>query len=64
MENKVEPTTKTAYRMVSLNKIFTLMLILKLRDEGKLSLNDPVEQYIPELAELEYPTENSPLIAI
>lgn len=64
LENKVEPTTKTAFRMASLTKSFTSMAILKLRDEGELSLNDPVSQYIPELSKLEYPTEDSPLIDI
>jgi CubicO group peptidase (beta-lactamase class C family) len=42
-------TTKTLYRIASMSKSFTAMAILRLRDEGKLSLNDPVSKYIPEI---------------
>src|ERR1051325_7106068 len=35
-------TTKTLYRIASMSKSFTAMAILKLRDEEKLSLMDPV----------------------
>jgi len=42
-------TTKTLYRIASMSKSFTGMAILKLRDEGKLNLNDPVSKYIPEI---------------
>ncbi|MGB4971015.1 MAG: serine hydrolase domain-containing protein, partial [Cyclobacteriaceae bacterium] len=35
------PTTKTLYRIASMSKSFTAMAILKLRDEGKLDLQDP-----------------------
>jgi CubicO group peptidase (beta-lactamase class C family) len=43
---------------------FTAMAILRLRDEGKLSLDDPAEKYVPELAGLKYPTTDSPRITI
>lgn len=42
-------TTKTLYRIASMSKSFTAMAILKLRDEGMLSLSDPVSKYIPEI---------------
>jgi CubicO group peptidase (beta-lactamase class C family) len=35
-----------------MTKSFTALCILKLRDEGKLSLEDPAERYVPELAGL------------
>ena len=35
-----------------MTKSFTAMAILKLRDEGKLSLDDPAERYVPELKAL------------
>jgi CubicO group peptidase (beta-lactamase class C family) len=47
-----------------MTKSFTAMAILKLRDEGKLSLDDPAERYVPELAGLAYPTSDSPRITI
>jgi CubicO group peptidase (beta-lactamase class C family) len=54
----------SVFRIASMTKSFTAMAILKLRDEGKLSLDDPAEKYIPELAGLKYPTTDSPKITI
>ena len=54
----------TVFRIASMTKSFTALCILKLRDGGKLSLEDPVEKYIPELAALKYPTTDSPKITI
>lgn len=47
-----------------MTKSFTAMAIMKLRDEGKLSLSDPVSKYIPEMSTLEYLTQDSPTIDI
>ena len=54
----------TRFRIASMTKGFTAMAILKLRDAGKLQLDDPVTKYIPELATLKYPTKDSPVITI
>ncbi len=54
----------TVFRIASMTKSFTAIAILKLRDEGKLSLDDPVERYVPELKSLVYPTSDSPRITI
>jgi len=54
----------TVFRIASMTKSFTAMAILKLRDDGKLSLDDPAERYMPELAGLDYPTSDSPKITI
>jgi CubicO group peptidase (beta-lactamase class C family) len=54
----------TVFRIASMTKSFTAMAILKLRDEGKLSLDDPAERYVPELKDLRYPTTDSPRITI
>lgn len=40
------------------------MAILKLRDEGKLALDDPAERYVPELQRLQYPTTDSPRVTV
>jgi CubicO group peptidase (beta-lactamase class C family) len=56
--------TSTVFRIASMTKSFTALSILQLRDEGKLSLDDPAERYVPELARLEYPTTDSPRITI
>jgi CubicO group peptidase (beta-lactamase class C family) len=42
-----EATTDTQYRIGSISKTFTAAAILLLRDEGKLGLDDALEQHIP-----------------
>lgn len=56
--------TTSVFRIASMTKSFTAMAILKLRDEGRLSLDDPAERYVPELTGLKYPTTDSPKITI
>ncbi|PXX30518.1 serine hydrolase [Arenibacter sp. ARW7G5Y1] len=64
LENKQPATTKSSFRIASLTKSFTAMAILKLRDEGKLSLDDAVVKYIPELGSMRHLTTDSPSIDI
>jgi CubicO group peptidase (beta-lactamase class C family) len=47
-----------------MTKSFTAIAILKLRDEGKLSLDDLAEKYVPELKNLHYPTTDAPRITV
>src|SRR6187402_3253914 len=54
-KDRAPVTPDTVFRIASMTKSFTAMAILKLRDEGKLSLEDPVSRYIPAMAELPYP---------
>ncbi len=63
-ETKSAPTTKTLYRIASMSKSFTAMAILKLRDEGKLSLQDPAHQYVKELRTINYLTSDAPPVTI
>lgn len=49
LEYGVPITTKTKFHVASLSKQFTAFMILKLQDEGLLSINDDVRKYIPEL---------------
>jgi CubicO group peptidase (beta-lactamase class C family) len=41
------PDTDVQYRMGSITKTFTAVLVLQLRDEGLLSLADPLERHLP-----------------
>ncbi len=54
----------SVFRIASMTKNFTAMAIMKLRDQGKLSLEAPVARYVPELEGLQYPTTDSPLITV
>jgi CubicO group peptidase (beta-lactamase class C family) len=58
------PDAGTVFRIASMTKSFTAMAIVRLRDEGRLSLDDPAERYLPELRQLDYPTSDSPRITI
>jgi CubicO group peptidase (beta-lactamase class C family) len=58
----VEPDT--VFRIASMTKSFTAVAILALRDDGKLSLDDPAEKYVPELKSLAYPSSDAPRITI
>lgn len=52
----------TVFRIGSVTKTVTGMALLKLRDDGKLDLDDPVVDHVPELASVVYPTADSPPI--
>jgi CubicO group peptidase (beta-lactamase class C family) len=60
--DKVTPAT--AFRIASMTKSFTALAILQLRDEGKLSLDDPVSKWIPEFAHMELPTRDTPPLRV
>jgi CubicO group peptidase (beta-lactamase class C family) len=47
------PDSTTLYRVASITKTFTGTAIMRLRDEGKLRLDDPVGRYVPEVRHLE-----------
>jgi len=49
LQSKTAATTGSMFRIASMSKSFTAMAIVKLRDEGKLNLEDAVSKYIPEL---------------
>lgn len=42
-----EPDENTQYRIGSITKTFTSVLVLRLRDEGVLELTDPLEKHLP-----------------
>lgn len=64
IEKNLPAHPKSCFRIASMTKSFTAMAILKLRDEGKLLLSNPVTKYIPEISKLQYLTKDSPVITI
>jgi CubicO group peptidase (beta-lactamase class C family) len=64
IDKKIPVTSSSHFRIASMSKSFTAMAIVKLRDEGKLNLDDPAYLYIPELKTLKYPTADAPHITI
>ena len=57
-------TSDSLFRIASMTKAFTALSILKLRDDGKLRLDDLAEQYVPEMKGWTYPTKDSPRIRV
>ncbi len=62
--SKAPADADTVFRIASMTKSFTALATLKLRDDGKLALDDPVARYIPELAAWPPPTKDSGPITI
>lgn len=63
-EHMAAPTVDTVYRIASMTKSFTCAAILSLRDEGVLSLDDPITEHAPELAVVQPPTSDAGPIRI
>lgn len=64
LETRRPVTPDSLFRIASMSKAFTALAILKLRDEGKLSLDAVAETYVPELKSWRYPTADSPRIRV
>jgi D-alanyl-D-alanine carboxypeptidase len=48
LEDRAPVTDKTVFRIGSITKQFTAALILRLADQGKLSISDPLSKYFPD----------------
>lgn len=46
-QHKVRNTSETKYRIASITKAFTSVLILQLRERGKIDLNKTIRTYLP-----------------
>ncbi len=64
LEKGIKATSSSAFRIASMSKSFTAMAILKLRDEGKLKLDDPVYLYIPEMKGQPFPASDAPEVTV
>lgn len=63
LNQKTPVTPQSMFRIASMTKSFTAMAILKLRDEKRLNLDDPISDYIPELKDIQL-TKDAPPITI
>ena len=58
------PDAGTVFRIASMTKSFTAAAVLALRDDGALALDDPAEEYVPELRGQRPVTADSPPISV
>ena len=64
LDRQHTPTTQSLFRIASMTKSFTAMAIVKLRDEGKLSLDDPIEHHVPDLKVIDMHSTDAPPLTI
>lgn len=64
LEAKTPVTRDTAFRIASMTKMMTSLLIHDLADQGKLSLDAPAETYVPVLKSWKYPTTDSRKVTV
>jgi CubicO group peptidase (beta-lactamase class C family) len=64
LEARRPVTASTLFRIASMSKAFTALAILKLRDEGKVTLDALAETYVPEMRGWKYPTNDSPRLRL
>jgi CubicO group peptidase (beta-lactamase class C family) len=58
------PDADSVFRIASMTKSFTGAVVMLLRDEGLLRLDEPAATYVPELAGWRLPTIDSPPITV
>jgi serine-type D-Ala-D-Ala carboxypeptidase/endopeptidase len=57
-------TAATAFRIASMTKSTTALAILLLRDRGKLALDVPLAEYVPQFAAVAPATQDSPPVTV
>ena len=55
LDHDVPNTTTTRFTVASVSKAFTAMSVALLAQQGKLSLDDEIQKYVPEMPKYEYP---------
>src|SRR6266481_2939151 len=55
--SKAPITDKTIFRLFSMTKAITSVVAVKMSDQGKLSLDDPIAKYIPSFANVKVGVE-------
>ena len=55
LENKVEATPKSVYRIGSISKSITTVVTMALKEKGVLDIDTNIKKYCPEFPEKEFP---------
>lgn len=63
VENAVPARPESVFRLASVSKPLTALILMSLYDEGKLDLDAPVERYVPEFPEKPWPVTLRQLLA-
>ena len=58
-KHKLLPDSSTIFRIGSITKSFTAVLMLQLIEEGYFKLDDPIEKYVPEIKNLHGYTDST-----
>ncbi len=64
LERKTPTGPGTGFRIASMTKSFVCLATFKLRDDGRLRLEDPVEKYLPEFRQVQPPTSDCPKVTV
>jgi CubicO group peptidase (beta-lactamase class C family) len=64
MERKIPVTKDTVYRIASVTKLFTGLMLLQLAERGRVRLSDPVEKYFPEVNKIQGRFPGAPPITL
>jgi CubicO group peptidase (beta-lactamase class C family) len=64
MERKIPATKDTVYRIASVTKQFTGLMLLQLVERGRVHLSDPVEKYFPEVNKIQGRFRGAPPITL
>jgi CubicO group peptidase (beta-lactamase class C family) len=63
-EKKIPASKDTVYRIGSITKQFTALMLLQLVEDGKIHLSDPVESYFPEIRKVPATFATAPPITL
>jgi CubicO group peptidase (beta-lactamase class C family) len=63
-EKRMTANEKTIYRIGSITKQFTALMLLQLVEQGKVHLSDPVEKYFPEVNRIQGRFAGAPPITL
>lgn len=64
VDRRIRVEEDTIFRIASMSKSFTALSIMLLRDDGALSLDDPVERHVPEMKSMPLPTRDSAPVTV